>query len=86
MGGENALKEAKVVIFMFKDIVVKLCSNDGCRMFFRQPQALWGESVVMKYWARSVWGVMGGQADVAMCGRMWWYCFRMMECGLAVVE
>ncbi len=36
---------------------------------FRQPQALWGESVVRKYWVRSVWGVVGGQADVSMCGR-----------------
>jgi hypothetical protein len=35
-----------------------------------------------KYWVRSFWEVVGGQADVAMCGRMWWYCFRMMECGL----
>jgi hypothetical protein len=43
--------------------------------------------VVRKYWARSVRGVVGGQApDVAMCGRMWWYCFRMMECGLVVFE
>jgi hypothetical protein len=44
--------------------------------------------VVRNYWARSVWGVVGGQADVAMCGRMWWHCFRMMEmeCGLVVVE
>jgi hypothetical protein len=37
-----------------------------CFFRFRQPQALWGESVVRKYWARSVWGVVGGQADVAM--------------------
>jgi hypothetical protein len=55
-----------VVIFKFKDMVVKLHSNDGCRTFFRRPQALWGESVVRKYWVRSVWGVVGGQADVAM--------------------
>jgi hypothetical protein len=34
VGGENTWKEMKVVIFMFKDMVVKLCSNDGCRMFF----------------------------------------------------
>ncbi len=34
VGGENAWKEVKVVIFMFKDMVVKLRSNDGCRMFF----------------------------------------------------
>jgi hypothetical protein len=54
--------------------------------FFRGPRALWGESVVRKYWARSIWGVVGGQADVAMCGRMWRYHFRMMECGLVVVE
>ncbi len=27
-------KEVKVVIFMFKDIVVKLRSNDGCTIFF----------------------------------------------------
>jgi hypothetical protein len=42
--------------------------------------------VVWKYWARSVRGVVSGQADVAMCGRMWWYRLRMMECGLVVVE
>ncbi len=75
-----------MVIFMFKDMVVKLRSNNGCRMFFRRPRALCGESVVRKYWARSVRGVVGGQADVAMCRRMWWYCFRMMECGLVIVE
>jgi hypothetical protein len=34
VGGENAWKEVKVVTFMFKDMVVKLRSNDGCRMFF----------------------------------------------------
>jgi hypothetical protein len=34
----------------------------------------------------SVQGVVGGQADVAMCGRMWWYHFRMMGCGLVDVE
>jgi hypothetical protein len=34
VGGENAWKEVKVVIFVFKDIVIKLHSNDGCRMFF----------------------------------------------------
>ncbi len=34
VGGESTWKELKVVIYMFKDMVVKLCSNDGCRMFF----------------------------------------------------
>ncbi len=38
--------------------------------FFSQPRALWEESVVRKYWARSVQGVVGGQDDIAMCGRM----------------
>jgi hypothetical protein len=33
MGGENAQKEMKVVIFLLKDMVVKLCSNNGCRIF-----------------------------------------------------
>ncbi len=33
VGGENAWKEVKVVIFMLKDIVVKFHSNDGCRVF-----------------------------------------------------
>ncbi len=28
----------------------------------------------------------GWATDVAIYGRMWWYCFRMMECGLVVVE
>ncbi len=54
VGGENSWKVVKVVFFMFKDMVVKLRSNNGCRMFFRQSRALWGESVVRKYWARSV--------------------------------
>jgi hypothetical protein len=31
VGGENAWEE---VIFVFKDMVVKLHSNDSCRMFF----------------------------------------------------
>ncbi len=38
--------------------------------FFRWPCAQWVESVVRKYWARSVWGVVGRQDDVAMRGRM----------------
>ncbi len=32
--GENAWKKVKVVIFMFKDMVLELCSNNGCRVFF----------------------------------------------------
>ncbi len=71
---------------MFKDMVVKLRSDDVCRMFFSQLHALWGESVVRKYWARSVGGVVGGQDDIEMCGRMLWNRFRMRECGLVVVE
>ncbi len=74
-------------LFMFKDKVVELCSDDDRTMFFRRPCALWGENVVRKYWVRSVMVVVGGHADVlAMCGRMWWYCFRMRECGLVVVH
>jgi hypothetical protein len=42
--------------------------------------------VVRKYWVRSVLGLVGGHADVAMCGRMWWCHFRMRECELGVVE
>ncbi len=38
--------------------------------FFRRPHALWGERVVRKYWARSVRGMVGGQDDVTMFGRM----------------
>ena len=38
--------------------------------FFRRPRALWGERVVRKYWARSVRGMVGGQDDVTMFGRM----------------
>jgi hypothetical protein len=34
VGGENTWKEVKVVIFMFKDMVVKLRSNNGGIMFF----------------------------------------------------
>ena len=48
--------------------------------------ALWGERVVRKYWMRSVRGVVGGQDDAAIFGRMRWNHFRMMECGLVVVE
>jgi len=42
---------------------VELSSDDGRTMFFRRPHApwAWGESVVRKYWARSVWGVMVGR-------------------------
>ncbi len=68
--GENAGEEVKMFAFVFKDMVVKLRSDDVCRMFFSRPCALWGESVVRKYWARSVWGVVGGQDDIAMCGRI----------------
>ena len=32
--------------------------------FFWWPCALWGESVVRKYWGRSVRGVVGGQDDI----------------------
>ncbi len=42
--------------------------------------------MVRKYWVRSVLGLVGGHADVAMCGRMWWCHFRMRECELGVVE
>ena len=68
--GENAGEEVKMSVFVFKDMVVKLHSDDVCRMFFSRPRALWGESVVRKYWVRSVWGVVGGQDDAAMFGRM----------------
>jgi hypothetical protein len=44
VGGMNAWKEMKVVIFVFKDMVVTLCSNDGCRMFFQAAtRAMGGE-------------------------------------------
>ena len=39
-------------------------------MFFWPPHVLWGENVVRKYWTRSFLGVVGGQDDVAMFGRM----------------
>jgi hypothetical protein len=42
VGGENAWKEVKVVIFLFKDMVVKLCSNEGCRMFFLVAACIMG--------------------------------------------
>ena len=70
VGGEDAKVEVEVVVFLFKDMVVELRSDDGSRVFFRWPRAQWVESVVRKYWARSVWGVVGRQDDVAMCGRM----------------
>jgi hypothetical protein len=41
--------------------------------------------VVRKYWARSVWGVVGGQADVAMFRRMWWYvCVNLASTALGL--
>ena len=49
--------------------------------FFRHPRALWGERVVRKYWVRSVQGLVGGQDDAVMFGRMCWNCFRMMKSG-----
>ena len=54
--------------------------------FFRRPRALWGERVVRKYWVRSVRGMVGGQDDAAMFGRMRLNRFRMRECGLVVIE
>jgi hypothetical protein len=39
--------------------------------FFRRPGVLWDETVVRRFWARSVWGVVGGQDDVTIFGRMW---------------
>jgi hypothetical protein len=54
--------------------------------FFRHPHALWGERVVRKYWVRSVQGVVVGQDDAVMFGRMCWNCFRMMKSGSVVVE
>ena len=38
--------------------------------FFRHPHVLWGERVVGKYWVMSIWGVVGGQDDATMFGRM----------------
>ena len=38
--------------------------------FLRRPRALWGESVLRKYCARSVLGMVGGHAVEAICGRM----------------
>ena len=38
--------------------------------FFRRPHALWGERVVRKYCMRPVPGVVDGQDDAAMFGRM----------------
>ncbi len=32
--GENAGEEVKMFVFVFKDMVVKLHSDDVCRMFF----------------------------------------------------
>ena len=49
VGGEIAGEEVKVFVFMSKDMAVKLCSDDGCRMFFCWPCVLWGKSVVRKY-------------------------------------
>jgi hypothetical protein len=51
---------------MFVDVVVELGLNDSGGVFL---EALWGERVERKYWARSVRGVVGGQAVNASCGR-----------------
>ncbi len=60
-------------VFVFKDMVVELHSVDGKKCYFRQTRARWGKSVVRKYWASCLGsgGWQGGQADVAMSGRMW---------------
>ncbi len=34
MWGQNAGEEVKMFVFVFKDMVVKLRSDDVCRMFF----------------------------------------------------
>ena len=70
VGGEDAGEELEVFMFMFEDMVVQLRSDDAGRMFFKHPRALWGEKVVRKYWARSVRGMVGGQDDVTIFGRM----------------
>ncbi len=51
-------------------VVVEFGLNNGGGVFFMQLWALWGERVERKYWARSVQGMVGGQAVAASCGRM----------------
>ncbi len=41
MWGENAGEEVKMFVFVFKDIVVKLRSDDVCRMFFCYGGRVW---------------------------------------------
>ncbi len=45
MGGENAWKEVKVFIFMFEDMVVKLCNKDGLKNVFLGSRERYGERV-----------------------------------------
>ncbi len=59
--GENAGEEVKMLSSALTLFV---------EFFVSQLRALWGESVVRKYWVSSVWGVVGGQDDIAICGRM----------------
>ena len=40
VGGEDAGEEVKVLVFVFKYMVVELCSG----VLFRWPRALWGET------------------------------------------
>jgi hypothetical protein len=67
-------------------MVVKLSSDDGSRMVFEGATCAMGGECGKEVMSQICLGCVEGQADEAMCGRMWWYCFRMRECELVVVK
>jgi hypothetical protein len=84
---KNAWKKVEVFVFVFKDVVVKLRSDNIGRMFLEVATcAVGGECG--KELMRQVCLGGGGWAGryLAMCWRMWWYHFGMRECGLVVVK
>ena len=70
MGGEDAGEEVKGPFLYLKTYLYSSTVMMVVECFFRQLCALWGESVVRKYWTRSVLGVVGRQDDVALFVKM----------------
>jgi hypothetical protein len=55
-------------------MVVNLRIDNGGRMFLEVATCAMGGECGKEVMARSVQGVLSRQADVAMGGRLWWYC------------
>jgi len=70
VGGKDAGEEVKCTFSYLKRWLYSSTVTMPVECFFWRLCALWGERVVRKYWARSVRGVVGGQDDAAMFGRM----------------